>query len=153
MELSLHNRQRKVRFDLEWLREIAPAAAEAVCFSNPSEALIGYPALAELPVEVEVTFVSDATIADVHRRFMNIPGPTDVITFDHGEIVISAETALENSKIHGKPLDEELALYLIHGLLHLRGFDDKEPQAAAAMSREQERILAGCLLRTRKRQP
>ena len=83
---------------------------------------------------------------------MNIPGATDVITFDHGEIVISAETALENSRIHGKTLEEELALYMIHGLLHLKGFDDKESGAAAEMDREQQRILAQCLVRCKKKQ-
>jgi len=47
--------------------------------------------------EVEVSLVDDVTIADVHLRFMDIPGATDVITFDHGEIHISVETARQQA--------------------------------------------------------
>ena len=143
MEITLHNRQRKLRFALDWLRRFAPLALEECLkekgFSPPAP-LPGLP-------EVEVTFVSDSTIAGVHRRFMGIPGPTDVITFDHGEIVISAETAQANAVTFGRPLEQELALYIIHGLLHLNGFDDKEPAASTLMHRTQESILARCLAR------
>lgn len=92
-----------------------------------------------------MTFVSDATIARVHRDFMSIPGATDVITFAHGEIVISAETAKSNAALYERPLDEELARYIVHGLLHLNGYEDKEPADFAQMHRLQERILKQCL--------
>ena len=140
MQITLHNRQRKLRFGLEWLRRLAP---EALTRALRHPARSGAP-LSELP-EVEVTFVSDATIARVHRDFMDIPGATDVITFAHGEIVISPETARENAALYGRTLDQELALYLIHGLLHLNGYEDKEPADAARMHAMQERILAECL--------
>ena len=99
---------------------------------------------------MEVTFVSDATIARVHQEFMNIPGATDVITFDHGEIVISTETARVNAPQYGRTLEEELALYLVHGLLHLNGYKDKEPQDAACMHALQEEVLEKCLARVRR---
>ena len=140
MEISVHNRQRKIPVALAWLRRFAPVAL-AECLPHPARA--GAP-LARLG-EVEVTLVSDATIARVHRDFMDIPGATDVITFDHGEIVISAETARANAAHYGRCLDEEIALYIVHGLLHLNGHEDKEPDAAARMHRLQERILAECL--------
>ncbi len=140
MEITLHNRQRKLRFSLAWLRRLAPVAVER-CLRHP--AWPGAP-LQSLP-EVEVTFVSDATIARVHRDFMNVPGATDVITFDHGEIVISTETARENGALYGRTLDQELALYVVHGLLHLNGYADKEPADFARMQALQERILAECL--------
>lgn len=140
MEITLYNRQRKLRFALPWLRRLAP---EALAHALRHPAREGAP-LADLS-EVEVTFVSDAAIARVHRDFMDIPGATDVITFDHGEIVISTETARENAALYGRTLDEELALYLIHGLLHLNGYKDKEPRDAARMHALQERILAECL--------
>ena len=95
-----------------------------------------------------MTFVSDAAIARVHRDFMNIPGATDVITFAHGEIVISTETAQLNAAQYGRPLGEELARYLVHGLLHLNGYEDKKPADAARMHRMQERILSDCLKKT-----
>lgn len=140
MEISLHNRQRKLRFGLDWLRRLAPVAVGR-CLGRPARP--GAP-LSFLS-EVEVTFVSDAAIARVHRDFMNIPGATDVITFDHGEIVISTETARDNAATYGRTLEEELALYIVHGLLHLNGYEDKGPEDFARMRELQERILAECL--------
>jgi len=140
MEITLHNRQRKVRVAFDWLRRFAPVALEE-CLRHPAHEGTPLPRL----WEVEVTLVSDATIARVHRDFMDIPGATDVITFDHGEIIISTETAQVNAVQYGRSLDAELALYVVHGLLHLNGYEDKEPAAAARMHRLQERILAKCL--------
>ena len=140
MEITLHNRQRKVRVALPWLRQFASVAL-AECLQHPAHGETPLPRLGE----VEVTLVSDATIARVHRDFMDIPGATDVITFDHGEIVIGAETAQVNAVQFGRSLDEEIALYIVHGLLHLNGYEDKEAAAAARMHRLQERILEDCL--------
>jgi probable rRNA maturation factor len=77
---------------------------------------------------------------------MSISGPTDVITFQHGEIFVSTETAVKNARRFGTSLEHELRLYLAHGLLHLHGFDDKEPAAAAKMKRAQEKLVANALL-------
>jgi probable rRNA maturation factor len=133
--IHLYNRQRAVRFDLSWLRRLAPLAlAECVAETAP-----GAP-LASL-AEIEVTFVSDRAIAGVHRRFMNIPGATDVLTFEHGEIVISAPTAARYALEYAHPLEHELGLYIIHGLLHLAGHDDRAEPAAARMKKTQNAIL------------
>ena len=140
MEISVHNRQRKVPVALAWLRRFAPVAL-AHCLPHPAQEQTPLPHLEE----VEVTLVSDATIARVHLDFMDIPGATDVITFDHGEIIISTETARDYAAQYGRTLDEEIALYIVHGLLHLNGYKDKEPAAAARMHRLQERLLAECL--------
>ena len=92
--------------------------------------------------EINVILVSDRRIAQIHRRFMNEPGPTDVITFQHGEIFVSAETAKRQARDYGTSLDHELRLYIAHGLLHLHGFEDKTPAGAAEMKRVQERLVA-----------
>ncbi len=135
MEISVMNKQRKVRFDLAWLRRAADAAfAECVLHSGD-----GKFSLQKLPL-VDVAVVSDATIARVHVEFMAIPGATDVITFDHGEIVVSAETALACAKEHRHSVEHELALYIIHGLLHLNGFDDTNASAKKKMFRVQDRV-------------
>ena len=89
--------------------------------------------------------VSDKRIAEIHRRFMNNRSPTDVITFQHGEIVISVETAKRQAREFGTSLGDELHLYIVHGLLHLYGFDDKTASGAAEMKRVQERIVASLL--------
>jgi probable rRNA maturation factor len=95
--------------------------------------------------EVSVVLVSDRRIADLHRRFLNERGPTDVITFQHGEIVISAETAQRQARAFRTSLEHELRIYIAHGLLHLRGYDDKTPAGAAEMKRLQEKLVASLL--------
>ena len=72
---------------------------------------------------------------------MNESGPTDVITFQHGEIFISAETARRNAQRFGNALARELRLYVVHGLLHLHGFDDRDESNARKMEIVQRRIL------------
>jgi len=89
---------------------------------------------------VEVAVVSDPVIARVHAQFMDVPGATDVITFDYGEIVVSADTAKRCAAEHGHGVVGEIALYIIHGLLHLNGYDDIAPRDRVKMHRMQNRI-------------
>jgi probable rRNA maturation factor len=77
---------------------------------------------------------------------MNEAGPTDVITFQHGEIFISADTAKRNARRFGNSLARELRLYVVHGLLHLRGFDDRDPAGARKMEGVQRKILTKAAL-------
>jgi probable rRNA maturation factor len=91
--------------------------------------------------EIEVCIVSDRAIARVHERFMNIRGSTDVITFEHGEIVIGVATASRHAREHGQQLEHELGLYIIHGILHLNGHDDLAEPAAARMKKKQSALL------------
>lgn len=95
--------------------------------------------------EVEITFVDDATIAQVHAEFMDDPTATDVITFHHGEILISLDTAAKQAADHGEPYERETARYIVHGLLHLAGWNDLEPAERAEMHSHQEDILARVL--------
>ena len=140
--IHLHNRQRAVRVRLAWLRRFAEIALPE-CLSHSAD---GRFALRQLP-EVEVAIVSDRVIAGVHERFMNIPGPTDVITFEHGEIVMSAETAALYARQYGQSVDAELALYTVHGLLHLNGYEDASANDAQRMRKTQERIMKACFER------
>lgn len=90
---------------------------------------------------VEVSIVDDQTIADVHLRFMDIPGATDVITFDHGEIHVSAETARAQATEFDNGFERELMLYIVHGLLHLAGHEDATSEGRATMDTLQQSIL------------
>ena len=81
-------------------------------------------------------------MASLHRQFLNQSGPTDVLTFQHGEIFISIETARRQARAFGNSLTRELRLYIVHGLLHLHGFDDRKRTDARKMERIQKRILA-----------
>jgi probable rRNA maturation factor len=125
------------RIDVATLRDFAQRAL-AACLKRPSRKS---DQLASLE-QIEVVLVSDKRIAEIHRRFLNDPSPTDVITFQHGEIVVSVETAKRQARQFGTALDHELRLYITHGLLHLQGFDDKTEAGAAEMKRVQERLVS-----------
>jgi len=135
--ITVHDRQRAVKVDLGALQEFAVRVLRQ-CLKIPrkeSGALVGLG-------EISVILVSDRRMAELHRRFMAISGPTDVITFQHGEIFVSTETARKNGRRFGTSREHELRLYIAHGLLHLHGFDDKTAAAAATMKRTQERLVA-----------
>jgi probable rRNA maturation factor len=91
--------------------------------------------------EVFVLLVSDRRMASLHRQFLNQSGATDVLTFEHGEIFISVETARRNARGFGNSLGHELRLYIVHGLLHLHGFDDQTEAGARKMETTQKKIL------------
>jgi probable rRNA maturation factor len=105
------------------------------------------PALAEL----SVALVGDRRMAGLHERFMNVPGPTDVLTFelDHdrrgrvtaGEVVVCVPYAMRQCRRSGVRPRDELLLYAVHGMLHLCGYDDRTDRDFAAMHRREDDIL------------
>lgn len=134
--ITVRNAQRKVSLDLPALRRFAERALQQSMRvrSEPGSAFAD-------AQEISAVIVSDRRMAAVHKRFMNITGPTDVITFQHGDIVISAETAQRNAVAYRTSVENEIRLYIIHGILHLMGFDDTTPAAARKMAALQQRIL------------
>lgn len=130
------NRQRAVKVDTEGLQQFAERALQ-VCLSVKRR---GAGDLAQLE-GIGVVLVSDRRIASLHRRFMGVPGPTDVITFQHGEIFVSTETARRQARALRRTTIAELKLYIVHGLLHLHGFDDKSPRDRLQMFAAQERVM------------
>ena len=137
MEVRLFSRQRAMALPLERLRVFANRAVRC-CLAYPGRATSVLRELAEL----EISLVSDRVIAQVHRRFMNLRGATDVITFAHGEIVISVATAARQARENGEDFEREIARYMVHGLLHLHGHEDADPDDAAAMWQAQELVLS-----------
>ncbi|MGJ8639441.1 MAG: rRNA maturation RNase YbeY [Opitutaceae bacterium] len=98
--------------------------------------------------ELSVVFVSDDTIAQVHADFMDDPTPTDVITFpanaemeSAGEIIVSVDHAQARAAELGEPFNRELSLYLVHGWLHLAGYDDRQEDDRAEMRKAEQRAL------------
>jgi probable rRNA maturation factor len=134
--ISLVNTQRRVRISLPALRKAAPDAC-ALCLKarGPQPGVL--PDLAEIVVAI----VSDAAMARRHREFGGVSGPTDVITFQHGEIVISADTATRQARANREPLRREFIRYMVHGLLHLNGHRDDTAAARRKMWAAQERIV------------
>ncbi|CAN5240844.1 hypothetical protein BH23VER1_BH23VER1_12200 [soil metagenome] len=90
---------------------------------------------------VEVNLVDDRTVSQIHGDFSGVPGPTEVITFQHGEVFISLDTAAAQAGELGGCVEREAMLYLIHALLHLNGHQDARPDERAAMVEVQEAIL------------
>ena len=136
-EITVRNLQRKVPVDVVDLEMFARNAAE-LCLRLPRRKKTD---LAQLR-EISVLIVSDRKIASLHRQFMNESGPTDVITFQHGEIFVGVESARRNARRFGNAFERELRLYVVHGLLHLHGFDDRNAASARRMQVVQRKILA-----------
>lgn len=94
---------------------------------------------------VEISLVDDDCIAEVHARFLNDPTPTDVITFPHGdgmgELLVSIDTAKRQSAELGEPWEREIFRYMVHGMLHLHGHLDYEPEQRTAMFSLQEPLV------------
>lgn len=109
---------------------------------------------------MEITFVDDARIAQIHQQFLGVSGPTDVITFPIddgdedalrgdelplpllGEIVVSTDTAKRQAPDFGNEPLLEVLLYVVHGVLHLVGYDDRAPADRQRMESRQSELLA-----------
>lgn len=136
-EITLRNRQRGHRLDISALQNFAEKALE-LCLAERGR---GARLLDTLP-RVDVVLVSDRRIAALHQQFMQIAGPTDVLTFHHGEIVVSVDTAARNSTRFKASAEDELRLYIVHGLLHLHGYGDKTAAESKLMRSRQTRIVS-----------
>jgi probable rRNA maturation factor len=133
--LHVHNHQRQHKLDLRWLKKVAKAALPGCRGAAKS------PDAPSLHLEeIEISLISDEEISRVHAEFLEDPTPTDVITFHHGEILISVDTAERQGSENGNSIADETALYIVHGLMHLGGWDDHEPDEAAEMARVQDGI-------------
>jgi len=105
------------------------------------------PALRDLSLAV----VTDATMSQLHERYLRVRGPTDVLTFEleeneaghiiAGEVVICVDEARRQALLRGSMLSKELLLYALHGLLHLSGFDDRTQPGYRKMHRKEDAIL------------
>jgi probable rRNA maturation factor len=139
--LQLRNRQRDRTIKLPVLRQISTALLEELLnFSN---------------YELAIHFVSPRTMADLNEKFLNHTGPTDVITFDFregydpvlaqlnlaGEIYICLAVADKQASEFSTTWPEEVARYIVHGVLHLIGHDDLVPDKRRIMKREENRLL------------
>jgi probable rRNA maturation factor len=138
-DIFVRNLQRKTRVNVIELQDFAAKAVRKSLLLHNEKTTD----LRKLH-QVFVWLVSDRRMASLHRRFMHQTGPTDVLTFQHGEIFISVETARRNARVFGSSLASELRLYIVHGLLHLHGFDDRTHAGAHKMDRAQEKILRHC---------
>jgi probable rRNA maturation factor len=136
-KVTVHNLQRAVPIDVVDLENFAGEALRR-CLQLRRNKLTDLTKLRE----IFILFISDWRMASLHRRFLKQSGSTDVLTFQHGEIFISAETARRQASAFENSLVRELRLYVVHGLLHLHGLDDRSEADARRMKAAQEKILA-----------
>ncbi|RMF57756.1 MAG: rRNA maturation RNase YbeY [Calditrichaeota bacterium] len=98
--------------------------------------------------EINIIFVDDPYLRDLHDRFLGDNTVTDVMTFNlgtehhiEGEIYISVDRAKDQAREFGVSLQEELARLIIHGLLHLKGYDDATPEEQRLMREKENHYL------------
>lgn len=135
--VTLVNRQRATNLDLAHVRALVNAAIPCCLEAEASH----FPALLKSMPEVEVSLIGSRRMAREHGRFLGDPTVTDVITFPYGEILVCPAVAEVRGLEFGNSVEDETALYVIHGLLHLQGFDDRTPAAAKEMHVRQAKIL------------
>jgi probable rRNA maturation factor len=105
--------------------------------------------------EVSINFVDKQEIAKLHEDYFNDPSPTDCISFpmDYkeknknlysilGEVFVCPEVALEYSTSHAVDFAKELSLYVVHGLLHLIGYDDIEDSDRKIMKSKESELIS-----------
>lgn len=142
-EIAFHNSQQLLALDQDLLRERIVSVLELEGISAAT---------------ISVALVTDAVIHQVNREHLDHDYPTDVISFLYGpellgrdsageaepldgEVIVSVETAIRESARFGWQPVDELTLYLVHGVLHLCGYDDQSPADLAEMRAAECRVL------------
>jgi probable rRNA maturation factor len=90
---------------------------------------------------MSVLLTDDRRIRGINKRFLKHDYATDVISFETGDLAVSVDTARRFAKELGIPYRQELARYLVHGTLHLLGYDDKKERDRKRMHKRQEALL------------
>ena len=102
--------------------------------------------------EISIAIVDDPNMKTLNKQYLNHDYETDVLSFvmdsetesdrRDGQLIVSAETAQRVADELQIPLDDELLLYVVHGMLHLVGLQDQDPQSAAVMRSAEANYLA-----------
>jgi rRNA maturation RNase YbeY len=135
IEVALCNRQQVRPINLRLLRKISIDLIENE--------------FAAKACDLSICLMAAAEMAAINQRFLEHSGSTDVITFDYaetsrelrGEIFICIQDAVDQAKNFKTSWQSELVRYVIHGILHLQGYDDLTATKRRVMKREEERIL------------
>ncbi|MCK4623722.1 MAG: rRNA maturation RNase YbeY [Phycisphaerae bacterium] len=135
-EITISNRQKRIDISASRLRRLVEFVATAEGHGIDS---------------IDVAVVDSDEIASLNGRYLGKDEVTDVLSFDLSEagsrgisaqIIVCGDVACEVGPRQGLSADDELMLYVIHGLLHLMGYNDAEDEQAERMKTRQEQILA-----------
>jgi probable rRNA maturation factor len=140
-EISVANLHPRLRVDRK-------AIARTIALLDAHASRVALQGRAVPPGDLSIALLTDGALAELHRDFLEDPATTDVITFEGdarlgtaGEICVSADAAAAYARQHRRPFAEELTLYLVHGWLHLAGYDDLVPAQKRAMRRAEARAI------------
>lgn len=126
-------------------------ALENLLVNSAKQALVD--AGGQPEADISLVLADNAWLNDLNRAYLGVDAPTDVLAFPGGEvdpesgqfylgdIVISVERAAEQAEAGGHPLNAELQLLVVHGMLHLCGYDHADPHGKADMWEKQAEIL------------
>jgi len=151
-------------------RHVTPHARLQLKFSQPAQARRWLPEKARLlavlqalwrrhgqpAAEVEVNFVDMATLAHLHAAYLEDASPTDIMTFDLGfmpdsrrlaALYLCVEMAAQHARRFRVALAQEVQRLVIHGVLHLLGYQDRTPAQRRTMRRRENELLRQCLRR------
>jgi len=138
------------RINVEYLSNASELPAEMTISRWAQAALEGY----ERDVEVGVRIVDESEIIELNQRFRKKAEPTNVLSFPFedppgtqtdilGDVVVCAPIVASQAQMEGKPLSAYWAHMVVHGIMHLRGYDHETPKEADAMEHMETRILEG----------
>lgn len=116
------------------------------------------------PYEVSLVFTDSETVRRLNRDYRQVDAPTDVLAFYMlppdgtkdpfvlppdgitrlGEVIVSCPQAVRQARDEGHPVERELALLIIHGILHLLGYDHEEPAEEMEMRQREKELLTKC---------
>lgn len=144
--IEICNRQTALDFDADRLRR----AAEAVMRDADV-----------VDAALSIAVVDDPAMHQLNRQYLNHDYPTDVLSFTlerqgghlEGEVIVSSETALRAAAHYGWSAEAELLLYVIHGTLHLVGYDDGDAASRGEMRAAERRYLANFGFEPREEPP
>ncbi len=132
MNIHIQDPDQNLRINESQYREICKQTTQAIGLDAKSCAFI---------------FVSDSTLKQMHSDYLNDPTATDVITFDlgedavEGEIYISTDRARAQAGEYGVSPEEEVLRLMVHGLLHLKGYDDLTDGDRLVMKQEENKLV------------
>jgi probable rRNA maturation factor len=129
--VTVSNRQRRLKVNNRWLFEIARRALEL---------------LSDTSSRLSIVLVNDAAMAKLNEQYHATSGSTDILTFDYGEgqgeLIISVDCAIRQARQFRTTPRRELALYVVHGILHLHGYNDVKPLERRRMRAAERRLMA-----------
>jgi probable rRNA maturation factor len=133
IKIYCDNRNKKRKIDLDRIKKVARKALEA---------------LKKTSAEINIVFFSNQKIRAINRKYLKKDASTDVIAFPGegrrriaGDVAISTDKAYRNAKEYGTTFMEETVLYVIHGILHLAGYDDRSKRTVKIMRRKEDELF------------